>query len=509
MFPSMPQITPSRATAATPFRGNAMPRISLAALLTLSFTLCITGCGAADSTAAAKPVPAPASAAATMSAGNDNLRITNDVRVYQAVKDAVVNITSSHTITGRISTGNPVFDTIPLDVFTPEERQKLIGTAQLQSLGSGFVIHPSGYIITNEHVVEAGTDIQCVFSNGDKLAAQVIATDNEHDLAVLKVTPPPGKTLTAVALGASEDLMVGEPVYAIGNPFGYAGTMTRGIVSAVDRTLDVSPQKSYKGLIQTDASINPGNSGGPLLNAYGQVIGINTAIRANAQGIGFAISVSNMRDLLPAFLNPEVLSRAQVGFTLEEKRTSKPPATTTAAILVKQVTSGSTADKAGLKAGDQVDFLSGTKAVNIVDALVALSSAKTGDNLAMEITRGTGSAAKEVNIILTVDKAPPPPESEVVLTSKMGITGETVTPAVAAKNHLVVAEGVLVNTVTADSPAGKCGLQPGDVIVQLDIFYIRSVDDIATVLKMVKNPVSVQFGIIRGNAHGRGTISLK
>ena len=113
--------------------------------------------------------------------------------------------------------------------------------------------------------------------------------------------------------------MIGEPVYAIGNPFGYTGTMTRGIISAVDRTLEVSPTKSYKGLIQTDASINPGNSGGPLLNAYGQVIGMNTAIRADARGIGFAIAVSNMRDLLPAFLNPEALNRAQVGFTLEEK----------------------------------------------------------------------------------------------------------------------------------------------------------------------------------------------
>ena len=169
----------------------------------------------------------------------------------------------------------------------------------------------------------------CVF-NGEKLSAQVIATDNEHDLAVLKVNAE--AAAACGGLGTSEDLMIGEPVYAIGNPFGFAGTMTRGIVSAVDRTLEITARRSYKGLIQTDASINPGNSGGPLLNAYGQVIGINTAIRQGATGIGFAISVSNMRDLLPAFLNPEALNMRQMGFTVEEKRTSKPPASVTATV---------------------------------------------------------------------------------------------------------------------------------------------------------------------------------
>ena len=121
-------------------------------------------------------------------------------------------------------------------------------------------------------------------------------------------------------------------------------------------------------MIQTDASINPGNSGGPLLNAYGQVVGINSAIRQGATGIGFAISVSNMRDLLPAFLNPEALNKAQIGFTVEEKRTSKPPATVTASVLVKQVQAGSAAEKAGLKAGDQVTQISGAAVSDVADA---------------------------------------------------------------------------------------------------------------------------------------------
>ena len=426
-----------------------------------------------------------------------NLRMTNDVRVYQMTKDAVVNITSTRIVTARVGTGDEVFDRF----FGGQIQQ-----VPAESLGSGFVIHPSGYIITNEHVVEEGTDVECVFSNGDKLPAQVIATDNEHDLAVLKVEPK--KPLQAIALGSSEDLMIGEPVYAIGNPFGYAGTMTRGIVSALDRTLDASPNKSYKGLIQTDASINPGNSGGPLLNAYGQVVGVNTAIRADAHGIGFAISVSNMRDLLPAFLNPEALNRAQVGFSVEEKRSEKPPATIAAGVYIKQVQAGSDAGKAGLKTDDRIIAIGGAGVTDVVDALVAMASAKPGDMLAMEVSRGTGTQAKKLDLRLPVTKAPPPPVEDLLLT-KMGIKAETVTPALVAKYKLTARPGIYISAVQADSPAGKAGIQPGDVLYQLGRYRVSSVDDVATLLKTVQEEVDVPIGIIRGNAGGRGTIHLR
>jgi serine protease Do len=446
-------------------------------------------------------------------ASDDNLRVTNDVRVYDAVKDAVVNITSSHTVSQRVSTGNPVFDMMPLEMLPPNLLPRAIGTAQLQSLGSGFVIHPAGYIITNEHVIEQGTDIQCVFSNGDKLEAQVIATDEEHDLAVLKVSPP--KPLKAMALGASEDLHIGEPAYAIGNPFGYAGTMTRGIISAVNRTLNVSQSKTYTGLIQTDASINPGNSGGPLLNAYGEVIGVNTAIRADARGIGFAISISNMRDLLPAFLNPEVLNRAQVGFSLEEIRHITPPATVSAEIRVKSVQPGSAADKQGLKPNDLITSINGVKPTSIVDALVALANSKPGDNLGILVQRpqaaATGGGAgesKELAIRFPVTKAPPPP-TEALLLSKMGIKGQTVTPTLVSKFHLAASQGVYVDTVEPNSPAAKIGIQTGDVLIQLGRYRLNSTDDLATLLKSVSDPVNAYIALIRGNTRATGTISLK
>jgi serine protease Do len=436
------------------------------------------------------PAPGPV-------AGEPNLRMTNDVRVYQLVKQAVVNISSTRVVTARVGSGDEFFDRF----FGGDIRQ-----VPAQSLGTGFVIHSAGYLVTNEHVVDEGTDIECAFADGTKLPAKVIATDNEHDLAVLKVEPK--KPLQAIALGVSEDLMIGEPVYAIGNPFGYAGTMTRGIVSAVDRTLEASPTKSYKGLIQTDASINPGNSGGPLLNAYGQVVGINTAIRADAHGIGFAISVSHMRDLLPAFLTPEVLNHAQVGFTVEERRTTRPPATVLASIFVKQVQGGSEAEKAGLRAGDQIVGVNAETVRSVVDALVDMAGAKPGDSLALQVLRGAGQGMKRLDLRIPVTKMPVPPVEDVLMT-KLGVKGETVTPALARKFQLIARQGVFISEVKADSPAGRAGIQPGDVLFQIGRFYIADVDDLAQFLKIVRSPVDVSFAITRANARGRGVLSIK
>jgi serine protease Do len=442
-------------------------------------------------------------------AESSNLRVTNEVRVYQMTKDAVVNISSSHTVLARVPTGDQVFDRF----FGGR-----VGEVQAQSLGSGFVIHSSGYIVTNEHVIDEATDVQVTFSNGEQLKADVIATDNEHDLAVLKVDPGQRKDVTkplqAIALGTSEDLMIGEPVYAIGNPFGYAGTMTRGIVSAVDRKLEINETKSYTGLIQTDASINPGNSGGPLINAYGQVVGINTAIRADAHGIGFAIAVSNLRDLLPTFLNPEAMGRAQIGFTVEERRVMTPPATVQAAVVLKQVRPESGAAKAGLMAGDQVVKIGDVPVSNVVDALVALASAEPAgagqpDNtLSVEVVRGTGADAKVVDAKFVLTKAPPPPPNQLLM-GKLGVEGVTVTAAVVKKYHLVPGiKGVLVTAVKQDSAGGQAGLESGDVIYQLGRYRVVSVEELELLLKSVKEDVDANVGVLRGNSSEHGVIHI-
>ncbi len=451
----------------------------------------VVGVGALLSAVAGAPASAP-------DAGT-NLRMTNEVRVYQMVKDAVVNITSTKLVNARVGTGDPFFD----QMFGPS----IIRTVPAESLGSGFIIHPAGYIVTNEHVIDRASDVQVVLSDGQKLQAQVIATDNEHDLAVLKVTPAKDKPLPAITLGATEDLMVGEPVYAIGNPLGYAGSMTQGIVSATKRNLDVGGGKSYKSLIQTDASINPGNSGGPLLNAYGQVIGINTAIRGDAQGIGFAISVTSLRDLLPRFLNSEALNRAVLGFAVSEIRTLTPPATVVSRVVVTELAASSGAAKAGLAAGDQLFAIDGAPVKTIVDAAVALANAKVGETVVLQVAHaGEGAKLHEVKVPVV---AAPPPESEVILSKRVGIEGKTVTPALAKTEKLAIDAGVLVTSVEKGSPAAEAGLERGDTIFQLGPYYVSSIEDVANLLKSAKPETKVVVGIVRANSRGRTTMKIR
>lgn len=429
-----------------------------------------------------------------------NLRLTNETRVYQQTRDAVVNIASTRIVNAAVGWGGMGGDEIFDRLLGPQ----IIRQVPMESLGSGFVIHPAGYIVTNEHVIDRASEVQVIFANGQKLPAQVLATDNAHDLAVLKVVPAKDKPLSAVALGASDDLLIGEPVYAIGNPYGYAGSMTRGIVSAVNRDLDFGQGKVYKDLIQTDASINPGNSGGPLLNAYGQVIGVNTAIRADAHGIGFAIGASQLRDLLPAFLNTEVLHRAVLGFAIEEKRTLTPPSTVTAAVLVKSVAANSQAAKAGLQRGDQIVAIQSSPVHTIVDALVAVAGVEVGDRVSLRILRAGKTHDIQVPVV-----AAPPPESERIARERLGITGKTITPALAREQKLPVATGILVTEVEQDGPAAKAGMESGDILYQLGPYYVTSLEDAATLLKTAQHDLQVRVGLIRSNTRGRTVVQLR
>ena len=422
-----------------------------------------------------------------------NLRVSNEVRIYQMDKDAVVNITSTRVVNARVGTGDEIFDRF----FGPTVVRAVPST----SLGSGFVIHPSGYILTNEHVIDRASEVNIVLANGDKLPAVIIATDTEHDLAILKVAP--AKPLQAIRLGVSDDLMIGEPVYAIGNPFGFSGSMTRGIVSALARELTFPGDRVFKGLIQTDASINPGNSGGPLLNAYGQVIGVNTAIKADANGIGFAIGISTVRDSLPQLLQTEVTKRVQLGFTLKESRTIAPPAQIGVAVLIAAVQSGSEAEKVGLRVGDHVVAVGETPADTIVSALVACQEAKAGAVMVLRIER----EGKLYEAKVPVTPAPPP-ESERILLDKLGVEAISLTPALARQYGLSVSAGIMITSVRKGSPAATGGLQAQDIINQIGPYYVTTNDDAATLLKSATKRTRVRLGIIRGDARGLTMVNI-
>src|SRR4051794_12117078 len=283
-----------------------------------------------------------------------NLRRTTIVEVVEKTKNAVVYISSRKIVPQRIS----LFPNDPFWQDFGETRMVPVG-----SLGSGFIIHSNGYIVTNNHVIDRAREIKVELTDGRKYDADLVSADSDADLAILKINAD--KPLTVLELGDSSDLMIGEPVIAVGNPLGYSHSVSTGIVSAVHRDLkaDNGGAVVLGDLIQTDAAINPGNSGGPLLNAYGQVIGINTAIRGDAQNIGFAIQVNRLRDLIPDLMSPSQAVKLDMPIKLKEHRTIIEPSTVT-----------STVERAD--GGVPVLSIAGQKPKDIIDAYAILLKQK-------------------------------------------------------------------------------------------------------------------------------------
>ena len=294
-------------------------------------------------------------------------RRTPVVEVFESARDAVVNISSTEIVQVRD----------PMDrLFEGYSRRFRSRPRQLKrtSVGSGIVVHPAGYIVTNAHVVARSTDRTVTFADGRQYEATVVAGDREADVAILKIDA--AEALPILRFGRSDDLMIGETVIAIGNPLGYQHTVTAGVVSAVGRDLQLDGDTVLRDLIQTDASINPGNSGGPLLNVLGELIGVNTAIRGDAQNIGFAIPVDRLRRLLPDLLDVERRYRIHTGLKLND-----------AEPRVAFVTDDSPADRAGISTGDVLRRINGERVQEVVDFHIALIGLQPGDRLRLELLR--------------------------------------------------------------------------------------------------------------------------
>ena len=292
-------------------------------------------------------------------------RRTPVVKVYQDTHKAVVNIAGERLVS---SSAWPGYEWPDIFDFWGPRRQR-----QIAVLGSGMVVHEDGYVITNAHVIKSSEKIKVVFSNGSEFAAKIISGDESKDLAVLKI--PVDKKLPFVRLGRSNDLMIGETVIAIGNPYGYANTVTSGVVSAVGRDIQVAEGFWLRGLIQTDAPINPGNSGGPLLNINGELIGINTAVRAEAENIGFAIPVDTLIDNLSHMLMPEKLRRVRLGLVMGGMKKIGE----FSGLLVDSVSKTSPADREGISAGDMILEIDGRKLTSVIDFYVKMMDKEIGE----------------------------------------------------------------------------------------------------------------------------------
>jgi serine protease Do len=402
-----------------------------------------------------------------------NLRRTVVVEVVQRTKDAVVNISARKVIIRRVSPFpiNPFWEG-----FGPSELVRV----PANSLGSGFIVHPDGYVVTNNHVIDRATEITVELADGRKLPATLISSDPEADLAILKITD--SKPFPCVELGDSSDLMIGEPAIAVGNPLGYSHTVSTGIVSALDRDIGEGENRTLTGLIQTDAAINPGNSGGPLLNAYGQVIGINTAIRSDAQNIGFAIQVNHLRELIPELMNPAQAAKVNIPLQLSETRTLTEPD----GIACKIVSAD--------KPPRAIDTINGVHPQNIIDAYAMLLRVKANDHL--QIAWQDGSTQ---SLLASAVPVPVADETAVQARRLLGMDLEAVTPDLAKKFELSANEGLLVQFVSSDSAAAKSGLQPGDVILAIGRYRMSSMDDLSPLLPRLSKAPKAVLVIDRGD----------
>jgi Do/DeqQ family serine protease len=399
-------------------------------------------------------------------------RRTPIVVVAHNVLPSVVNIQTEATIQRR--TVDP-FD--PFGIFGGRQR-----SYTSQSLGSGFVWSSDGIIVTNNHVVEGASRITVNFNEGAQLSAKLIGVDPDSDLAVLRVD---AKNLVAAPIGISSDLMIGESVVAVGNPFGLSGTVTTGVVSALGRSVPSQEQgRTYTDFIQTDASINPGNSGGPLLNIEGRVIGINVAIYQNAQGIGFAIPVDRAKKVIQDLLRYGVVHSAWIGAvtaTLTPEEAKRLGQSTQRGALIVRVFSGSPAEQAGLRAGDVITAV-GDKPVDSRESFTTYTATLASGQPVNLTTARNGTAR-------TVQVRPQDPPANL---------GPRILEEISGLRVADEGRTVVINAVVNGSRAAEIGLQPGDLIVAINGTEIGSTKDLNAELIRSADRSSIVLSVARG-----------
>ena len=472
----------------------------------------------AGGVADAKP---PMSGHAASTVADTDPRVTPTVRAVRTARASTVNIHSEK----RASNSEAL--------FAASRDRKVNG------MGTGIVVDERGYIVTNHHVVLDVDSLRCVLSDGTSHTARVVSFDRRQDLAIIKIEA--GRPLETMPLGTSSDLMLGEDVLAIGNAFGYEHTVTRGIVSSLSRDVEVNAEQGYENLIQIDAAINPGNSGGPLINCCGEVIGINVAIRAGAQKIGFAIPIDDARRIIARLMSVEQLEQKFHGAVFEDRKRGP-----VRQLVVARVNPGSPAFEAGLRPGDVVKSVGGRGAVDAADFERLLLGRRMND--AVPVTVDRGGRAEDLSVRLAalsrnrrtaayarVDPAPAPrvparaasvsvrnppatapqltarPKAAVAPVDAWSTFGLSVAP-LSDKSRLDGTSfrgGLLVTRVRANGPAAREHVRAGDVLVGLDGFEITTPRNLEYVVRnAVDKSAPMQFYVRRKDETLFGTFSL-
>jgi len=406
------------------------------------------------------------------SAGSE-LRRTPIVEATRGARPSVVNIRGEKTVGA----------TSPQSVVGEVSRR-------VNGMGTGVVIDPRGYILTNHHVIDGVREIQVTTAEQKQYTATLVNRDPETDLAIIKIDS--AEPLPVIKIGTSSDLMPGEPVVAVGNAYGYEHTVTQGIISALHRVVQVDEAQDYDDLIQTDASINPGNSGGPLLNIDGEMIGVNVAVRANAQGIGFAIPVNKAVGVAAKLLAAHSLQKGWHGLELANDPAHDGPGS-----VVRSVDEKSPAKEAGFQPGDVITSVGDLEIARPLDFHRAMVALETGQSVDVMARRGDEA------LNLTLELARVPSHLKPSVGRYWELLGVELKPIPTERFHKKYRTryrgGLDITAVRPGSPAANQGLRRGDVLVGMHIWETVSLKNVDYVVNHpdLANINPVKFYILR------------
>ncbi|TWT48451.1 trypsin-like peptidase domain-containing protein [Botrimarina hoheduenensis] len=406
------------------------------------------------------------------------LRMSPIVRAVQNVRPSVVNIQGRKTVA----------DT---------DKGVAGATRQVNGMGTGVVVDGRGYVLTNFHVVDGVRQIRVTLDDGSVRIARLVANDRKTDLAVIKIDA--GRSLPTIEIGSSADLMTGETVIAVGNAYGYEHTVTRGIISALGRDVQVSDTQSYDDLIQTDASINPGNSGGPLLNIEGRMVGVNVAVRAGAQGIGFAIPVDDALKVTANLMSVERLESKWHGVTTGVARDG--------AVTVSGVAKGSPAARSGIRVGDRIEQVAGAQVQRSLDVERALLGQRVGEALPVAVRRGERRLELRMALaqrgadspVLDTEPIAVAADEDDAAWEVLGLALDVEPRSTFASLNTKYRGGMRVLDVRAGSPAAQKGIVAGDILVGMHRWETASEDDIRYIVtnRTLATMPAVKFYVLR------------
>ena len=406
-----------------------------------------------------------------------------------------------HFFQGPDGGGSPhdMFDDFFKRFFNEDPRE-----FKQRSLGSGFIIDKEGHIVTNHHVIKDADEIQVKLKNGHEYDAEIKGTDPSTDLALIQIQAD--EKLPVLEFGNSKDLEIGQWIIAIGNPFGLEHTVTAGIVSAKGRVIGAGP---YDDFIQTDASINPGNSGGPLINMEGEVVGINTAIVASGQGIGFAIPTVMAKGIISQLKKSGEVTRGWLGVGIQDlDKELKEYYGVANGVLVTQVFEGDPADKAGIRPQDIIVSVNGQAVDSARELSKAVAALEVGETANLKINRKGDTrnisvkiAKRDKDRIASMQGEPREDASD-----SLGIEVANITANMAERFNLPDRQGVIVAGVAPDSKAAEAGIRKGDIIREINHGSVNSVKDYEAAVAKVDKGEPLQFYIKRAQ---RGYVVIK